>query len=65
MGTCPHCEASVTVVAEMIPPDAYHDDNVDQRDEAEILLEQGGRMYQFVCPECDAILGAAAEKWAR
>lgn len=65
MGTCPHCDRSVTVVAELIPPDAYRDDNLDQPEEAEILLEKGGRMYQFVCPECDTILGAGAEKWAR
>lgn len=65
MGTCPHCDRSVTVVAELIPADAYRDDNLELPDEDEIFLEGGGRMYQFVCPECDAILGAGTEKWAR
>jgi len=55
----------VTVVAELIPADAYRDDNVGGPEGREILLEGGARMYQFVCPECDAILGAGAEKWAR
>ena len=31
----------------------------------EIQLEQGARTFQYVCPECDVILGAGTHKWAR
>lgn len=65
MGTCPHCEATVTVRAELVPPEEYEDDNVSMPDDASIQLEQGARTFQYVCPACDAILGAGTHKWAR
>jgi uncharacterized protein YlaI len=64
MGTCPHCEAQVTVRTELVAPGAYDDDNVPMPGE-EIQLEQGARTFQYVCPECEAILGAGTHKWAR
>lgn len=64
MGTCPHCEAQVTVRTELVAPGAYDDDSVPMPGE-EIQLEQGARTFQYVCPECEAILGAGTHKWAR
>jgi len=65
MGTCPHCESAVTVRAELVPADEYADDNVSMTEDGSIQLEQGARTFQYVCPECDAILGAGTHKWAR
>lgn len=65
MGICPHCDAEVTVMAELVPPELYEDDNVPMADDGSIKMEQGARMFQYVCPECDRILGAGTHKWAR
>ncbi|MFQ3319252.1 MAG: hypothetical protein ACI8UR_000804 [Natronomonas sp.] len=65
MGTCPYCDAEITVRAELIPPESFEDDNVPMDEEGTIQLEQGSRMFQYVCPECDTILGAGTHKWAR
>jgi predicted RNA-binding Zn-ribbon protein involved in translation (DUF1610 family) len=65
MGTCPHCQESVVVRAELVAPEAYDDDNVASAEESTIQLEQGARTFQYVCPACDAILGAGTHKWAR
>lgn len=65
MGTCPHCGAEVTVRAELVSPSANEDDNLALDEEGVIRLEQGARTFQYVCPECDTILGAGTHKWAR
>ena len=65
MGLCPYCEAEVIVKAELVPPEAFPDDNVAMDEEGTIQLEAGSRAFQYVCPECDRILGAGTHKWAR
>lgn len=65
MGICPHCGADVTVKAELVDPDAVDDDHVSMGDEGPIQLGEGTRMYQYLCPSCDVILGAGTHKWVR
>lgn len=65
MGKCPHCDAEITVQAELVAPSEFNDDNVSMSEEEMIQLEQGARMYQYVYPECDIILGVGTHKWAR
>lgn len=65
MGRCPHCDVEITVKAELVAPSEFDDDNVSLPEEGVIQLEQGARMYQYVCPECDVILGVGTHKWAR
>lgn len=65
MGKCPYCEAEITVKAELVPPSEYEDDNVAMSGEGSVLLEQGVRVFQYVCPECDMIVGAGTHKWAK
>lgn len=65
MGKCPSCNNEIIVKAELVDPSEYDDDNVSMPEEGTIQLEQGARTYQYVCPECDIILGAGTHKWAR
>jgi len=63
--TCPHCDEEVTVRAELVPATEFRDDNISMPEEGQIRLEQGMRTFQYVCSECDTILGAGTHKWAR
>lgn len=65
MGKCPNCDNEIIVKAELVDPSEYDDDNVSMAKEGTIQLEQGARTYQYVCPECDTILGVGTHKWAR
>lgn len=65
MGQCPHCDAEITVEAELVPASDAEDDHTAVPDDGTIMLEQGVRMFQYVCPECDVIVGVGTHKWAR
>lgn len=65
MGTCSHCDAEITVAAELVAPTIHADDNVSMSEQESVQMTKGARAYQYVCPECDAILGAGTHKWAR
>lgn len=65
MGKCPYCDADILVKAELVGPSEFDDDHVSMAEEERIQLEQGARTFQYVCPECDTILGAGTHKWAR
>ncbi len=65
MGTCPHCGEEITVETELVPATENADDNTSVPEQERIMLEQGARMFQYVCPECDVIIGVGTHKWAR
>lgn len=65
MGQCPYCETEVTVKADLVSPSDHPDDNIAMKEENEIQLEKGARTFQYVCPSCEAILGAGTHKWAK
>lgn len=65
MGTCPHCDTDITVRAELVAPTDHEDDNVSMTEEGPVRMGDGARTFQYVCPECDAILGAGTHKWAK
>ena len=65
LGTCPHSGTNATARAELVVPEEYDDDNLVVSEEGSIRLEQGAPTFQYVCPECDAILGAGTHKRAR